>query len=205
MGFLRDLSDSLGFTKADATAYETSPEAYKELYDSALSQLQGIGDDSKQERQQLIDILGGQLGSLENNAEGRKKNFLEDSARSFSADTQNLARAKGGTGGLAGALRNSGQMYDAQARSTSRGLNDLYSQATQDLSTLSGVQNNLYDQDAQKRSAIANTYQGELASRRGQLNTNADNKWNVKSNQGQLLGSTLGAAAKLAGASGGGK
>lgn len=204
MGFFRDITDSLGFTKPNADQYATDPLAYSDLYEKALAELKGIGWDTEGNRAQIIDALGGQLGDLENNAAGRKKNYLEDMGRSFSTDTQNLARAKGGTGSLAGALRNSGQMYDSQARATSRGLNDLYSQANQDLAGLTDVQNTLFDQSGQKANAVANTYNKELASRRGQLNQNQDNAWNIKQNQGKLLGGTLGAIAKGGAAAAGG-
>lgn len=184
----------------EAKDYASNPEAYKELYESALAQMQGVGGDkdSMAQRASINNILQGQLGDLENNAAGRKQNFMEDMSRGFQADTQNLARARGGTGTLAQALRPSGEMYDAQARATSRGLNDLYSQATQDLGSLQGVQGNLYGQDMSKATNLANIYGRELDSRRGTQTQNLENQWNAQQAMYGRFADTAKGAANLA-------
>lgn len=166
----------------EAKDYASDPLAYQELYNEALAGVKGAGKDeaSLKNRKAIEGILGGQLGDLENQAEGRKQNFMEDMSRGFQADTQSLARARGGTGTLAQAMRPSGEMYDAQARATSRGLNDLYSQANKDLSGLQGVQGELYGQDMGKATTLANVYGRELDSRRGTQTQNLENQWNAQ-------------------------
>lgn len=172
----------IGGGAGEARDYASDPEAYKELYEQALMQMKGVGQDeaSLKNRKSIENVLGGQLEGLEDNAAGRKQNFMEDMSRGFQADTQNLARARGGTGTLAQALRPSGEMYDAQARATSRGLNDLYSQATQDLGSLQGVQGNLQGQDLNRAQGVTNVYQRELDSRRGTNTQNLENQWNAQ-------------------------
>lgn len=208
----KNIAGGLGFGggAGEARDYATDPEAYAELYNQALAQMQGVGQDaaSMKNRQAIEGILADQLGGLEDNAAGRKQNFLEDMSRSFQADTQSLARSRGGTGTLAQALRPSGEMYDAQARATSRGLNDLYSQATQDLGALQGVQGNLYGQDLSKATNVANIYGRELDSRRGTNTKNLENQWNAQQAMYGRLGKTVGMlsenARKGAGAAAGG-
>lgn len=204
MAFFRNLTDSLGFTAPKADAYSVSPEAYSDLYQSALRQFEQLNNDQRGKQMEFMGAIDPMLGDLQNNMAGRKKNFQEDMARGFQADTQNLARARGGTGTLAQALKPSGEMYGAQARARARGLNDLYSQGIQDLSGLQNVQQGVFDQQGQTANSISNIFQKELASRRGQANTNTDNAWNIKANQGKLLGSTVQGAAKAAASSGGG-
>ena len=172
----------LGGGASEARQYGADPEAYSQLYHAALKTMAdvGIDDASKAQRNSINQILQGQLGGLEDNAAGRKKNFLEDQARGFNADAQSLARAKGGTGTLRQAMRMPGSMYDSQARANARGLNDLYSQATADLGNLQGIQSNLYGQDMAKATSLANVYQNELGSRRGTNTQNLENQWNAQ-------------------------
>lgn len=216
-GFLGNTLEASGAKRMDAQ--ETNPEAYSALYEDALRELNAVGnsadskwraEQSKQQRGALGGVLMDQIGGLEDNAAGRKQNFLEDQSRAFGADVQNLARAKGGTGTLAQALRPTSGMYDSQARATSRGLNDLYSQATQDLGTLSNVYGGFESQDIARRNqeqdranSIAGVYQGELASRRGQINQNADNRFNTGVQQAKAHAGTLQAVGGMAGGAAG--
>jgi len=201
MGFFKDLSNSLGFTKADAETVD--PEAYSDLYQKALAELEGVGRNtaSSTNKDLINSTLQGQLENLDNNAAGRKMNYMEDMSRGHASEVNNIARATGGTGTLKQALRTGGgAANDQYQRNTSRGLNDLYSQATKDLSSLQGVQGNMFNQDLNKANSVANIYQTELNSRRGQANTNSDNRNNVAQNQGNLLAGTIGAGAQMFGA-----
>jgi len=83
MGFFRDISDSLGFTKQDPG--NVSPEAYSQFYDQAMKDLYGIGSDpqSQQLRQGLMSATQGQLDDLANQSAGRKSNFLQDMSEAF--------------------------------------------------------------------------------------------------------------------------
>lgn len=177
--FGQSLGESLGILKPKAE--EVSPEYGQELFQKGESAFKDLGSDPNlQKQRELINkALEGQLGQLDNNAAGRKRMFEEDMSRQFSGDVQNLARARGGTGTLASALRPSGNMYDSQARATSRGLNDLYGQAMQDLGSASNIRSDLYGQDAQKAAGLSGIYQGEAQARRAQANTNADARWNA--------------------------
>lgn len=202
-GIVDSVTDALGFTGGaeDAAAFNMDPAAYKELYEQALKGIQDVGTDpnSRMIRGGLENATIGQIEGLENQSAGRKANFEEDMARGFQADVQNLARAKGGTGTLAQALRPSGEMYDAQARARSRGLNDLYSQATQDIGNLQGIQGNFFNQDMGKAQSAANLATNELASRRGTQATNLDNQWNAEQSKKSRFADTLGAAGGIAG------
>jgi hypothetical protein len=191
--------ESLGLKRPDAQ--EVDPQAFSELYNQAMEEMRGVGQDaaSKANRKKVEESLGGMLGELENNSAARKQNYMEDMARGFQADTQSLARARGGTGSLQQALRPSGQMYDAQARAQSRGLVDLYGQGVQDLSSLQGVQGNLQGQDLSRAQGIGNLATKELDSRRGQLNTNADSRWQANQAQNAAIGKTREQAMKMAG------
>lgn len=160
--------------------HNTDPSAFSEFYDKAIGDIKAVGTGGNMAKMRggIEETALSQLAELENNAEGRKTNFMEDMSRAFNADAQNLARSKGGTGGLAGSLRMNGGMYDSQARETSRGLNDLYSQATDDLGALTGIQGNLYGQDMEKAQTGADINMKEMMSRRGQLNANNENTFN---------------------------
>ena len=200
---LGSVSESLGFSRANPEQIAPGTNhTYQDLFDKALNSFQSIGAEDEGNTKAIRSALGSQLGSLDDNAAGRKRTFMEDMARGFSADTQNLARARGGTGSAVSALRPSGSMYDAQARGTARGLNDLYSQATQDLSTLGGVHGGLVNQDAQRKGAIGDFYQNEL-NRRHNINVqNADHRWNAVTQQQKALGGTIKGASKLFGVGG---
>lgn len=199
MGLFSDIGElfgeSTGFGGSGSpNPHNTDPGAWSELYEQALAQINNTGQDpnSQAMRSGIEKAAISQLGELDNNAAGRKKNFQEDMARGFAADTTSLARAKGGTGTLAQAMRPSGQMYDAQARAESRGLNDLYAQATKDLGSLTAVQGDLYGQDLSKNTAAANLTQGEVNSRRGTLEGNNQNTFNAEQIGAQRRQNTIG-------------
>lgn len=176
--FGQSLGESLGILKPKAE--EVSPEYGQELFQQGLEAFKNVGQDPASQRQRdlINQALESQLGQLDNNAAGRKQMFQEDMSRQFAGDTQNLARARGGTGTLASALRPSGQMYDAQARQTARGLNDLYGQAMNDLSSASNIRSGMQQQDLQRAQGMSGVFTGEAKARRDQANTNADARWN---------------------------
>jgi len=189
---------------------EVDPGAYSDLYDKALAGVQSVGNTGKMPdiRNSIESSALSYLKDLDNNAAGRKANFLEDQSRAFGADTQNLARARGGTGTLAQVLKPSGAMYDSQSRATARGLVDLQGQAVKDLGSLQGIQGDLYGQDLSKQNSLADIYGKELNARRGIATTNADNRYNAKTEQYNRQASTVNAAmkvgSKVASAGGGG-
>lgn len=199
-GIVRGVGETLGLVKPKAQ--EVAPEYGQELFQQSTEAFKDVGNDpALQKQRELINkALEEQLGQLEDNAAGRKQMFQEDMSRQFSGDVQNLARARGGTGTLASALRPSGNMYDSQARATSRGLNDLYGQALNDLGSASNIRGDMYGQDMQKAAGLSGVYQGEAQSRRQQANTNADNRWNANQARNTALSGTLQGAAKAAGA-----
>jgi hypothetical protein len=191
MGFFRDISDSLGFTRQDPG--NVSPEAYSQFYDQAMKDIYGIGNDpaSQQMRQGIQGAANDQLAGFANNSAQRKQQFAEDMNRSFAGQTQELARAKGGTGTLAQALRPSGAMADANARATARGYTDLYGQGIKDLQGIQGVQNSLYGQDLAKAGLSSNAQLGQQKLRLGQENTNSENRWNSGQAQAGRLSGTI--------------
>jgi len=201
---VKGVGNALGLSGGakEAERFHQNPAAFEEFYQQALAEMQGVGRDpaSMANRQSIEKILGEQLGQLDNNAAGRKQNFMEDMNRGFSADTQSIARARGGTGNMAQAMKMGGGMYDSQARAQSRGLNDLYSQAVQDLGSLQGVQGNLFGQDFQRGTNIANLHTGEQAARRGIQTNNLDNSWNAEQAKNQRFGNTLKGVAQGVGA-----
>lgn len=199
-GIVRGLGETLGVVKPKAQ--EVAPEYGQELFQQGLEAFKNVGQDPASQRQRdlINQALESQLGQLDNNAAGRKQMFQEDMSRQFAGDTQNLARARGGTGTLASALRPSGQMYDAQARQTARGLNDLYGQALNDLSSASNVRQGMIGQDLQRAQGMSGAFQNEARARRDQANTNADNRWNANQSRNKALAGTLEGAAKAAGA-----
>lgn len=210
MGFL---SDALKFTglkgpdqhNADMGAgLQEYLDALKQ-YESSIGDISQIGQSGQMSpmRQKLESQIMEQLAQLDNNAAGRKQQFMSDMGRGFQTDTQNLARAKGGTGSMIQAMTPSGQMYDAQARERARGLLGLQDQALQHIGQLQGMQGNFYNQDVNKQSLLANA-RGNLASaklgRQGQLlageQTRADNAWNRDQEQYNRIGNTIGGIAK---------
>lgn len=208
-GIVRGLGETLGLVKSKPE--EVAPEFGEELFQRNMQGFDELGQDpeTKKRRAMIEKAIADQLGGLEDNSAGRKADYMEDMGRSFATDTQNLARAKGGTGNLASALRPSGEMYDAQARATSRGLNDLYSQATDDISKLGGASQDLYQQDYQRAAGKSGVLAGETQSRRNQANTNADNRWNATQARNKALSGTVSqlqknAASAVGGMSGGG-
>ena len=180
---------------------EVDPGAYSDLYEKALAGVQSVGNTGKMPdiRNSIESSALSYLKDLDNNAAGRKANFLEDQSRAFGADTQNLARARGGTGTLAQVLKPSGAMYDSQSRATARGLVDLQGQAVKDLGSLSGIQGNLQEQDQNKQSALASIYGNELNARRGIAADNSDRRYNAGTERYNRQASTVNAASKIGG------
>lgn len=172
--------------------------AYRHLYEEAIAGLQGVGEsgNNKAMREGVEKSALSMLGDLENNAAGRKQNFMEDMARGFSADMQGRARAAGGTGNMAQALNAPGSFYDSEARARSRGLNDLYSTAINDLGNLGGVQNQFFNQDFNKAQSIANIKTGELAAKRGIIAKNLEDQFNVEQAAREKRMNTYGGIAK---------
>lgn len=215
MGIFSDIGDFFGEVtgfggNGNPNPHNTSPLAYAELYDQALGNINKVGTEG--DLAKLRSGVGASavdmLGDLENNAAGRKQNFMEDMNRGFTADVNSLARARGGTGTLKQALQPSGAMYDSQARATSRGLNELYSMAVNDLGNINSIQSGLYGQDMEKAQTGADLTMKELMSRRGQLNANNENTFNSEQAGRERRLNTLSGIVKGAGASslfGGGK
>lgn len=199
-GIVRGVGETLGLVKPKAQ--EVAPEYGQELFQQSTKAFEDLGNDPALQRQrELINkALEQQLGQLDDNAAGRKQMFQEDMSRQFSGDVQNLARARGGTGTLASALRPSGNMYDSQARATSRGLNDLYGQALNDLGAASNIRGDMYGQDERRAAGLSGVYQGEAQSRRAQANTNADNRWNANQARNKALAGTIEGGTKAVGA-----
>ena len=202
MSFFGDISQALGFSRPDANTVD--PNSYSGFYEQAMKDIYGIGNDpaSQQMRQGIQGAANSQLEGLANNSAERKSQFAEDMNRSFAGQTQELARAKGGTGTLAQALRPSGVMADANARATARGYTDLYGQGIKDLQGIQGVQNSLYGQDLAKGQLSSNAQLGQQKVRMGQLNDNAEYESNASNQQADRLGSTLGGIAKAFGQGG---
>lgn len=162
------------------------PSAYNDMYQAAMNDLQGVNVTQNPEdalfASHIRQTAMQQLGGLQNNAQQRQNNFMADTARGFSSDMANVAKARGGTGTMASAFggQNLGQAYDAQARARSRGLVDLQGQATKDLGSLQGIQGALNTQGMQqnqmnlnKAGMMANTRMNELGNRRGIMQGNA--------------------------------
>lgn len=188
-------SEITGFGgSGDQDPHNMDPDAYAHLYNEALAGINAVGADGNlktlRDNQEQAAIT--MLGDLQNNAEGRKQNFMEDMARGFQADVTNRARAAGGTGNLAQSLSAPGSMYDSQARATSRGLNDLYGQAIDDLGGLSGIQQQGFNQDFSKATSAANLKTNELANRRGIAGTNLENTFNSEQAGRERRGNTIG-------------
>lgn len=202
MSFLGDISESLGFSRPDP--YTVDPGQYQGYYEQAMKDIYGIGNDpaSQQMRQGIQGAANSQLAGLADNSAQRKQQFAEDMNRSFAGQTQELARAKGGTGTLAQALRPSGAMADANARATARGYTDLYGQGIKDLQGIQGVQNSLYGQDLAKAGLSSNAQLGQYDKLLGQSNKNAEYQSNASNQQAGRLGSTLGGIAKAFGQGG---
>lgn len=185
MGLFGDIGDIFGEvtgfgSNGNPNPHNTEPTVYAELYNDALNQINSVGtkDEDKKFRDSIQQTAQGQLADLENNAAGRKSNFMEDMSRGFGADMQNRARAAGGSGTMAQTMNAPGSMYDSQARATSHGLNDLYSQAVDDLGAIQGVQGNLNTQDFNRANAANNLRMSELSMRRGQGAINNENNFN---------------------------
>lgn len=203
MGIFDDIVDGFseitGFGgKGNPNPHNMDENAYTHLFNEALAGIEGVGsgDNMAKMRSSIEDSANSMLGDLENNAEGRKMNFQEDMARGFQADMTSKARSAGGTGNLASVLSPGGGDYDSQARETSRGLNDLYSAAINDLSGLTGVQGDLYGQDMEKAKAVANLKTGELASKRGIAGSNLENTFNSEQAGRDRRMNTIGGIAK---------
>lgn len=204
-GIVKGVGNALGFGggASEAAKYNQDPSAYSELYQDAVDWIKQTGTDakSKQLRSGLQDAAIARLNENSTLPEKRKNQFLQDQSRSFSADVQNLARAKGGTGTLAQVSRPTGAMYDAQARETARGLNDLYGQAQQDIlaniGAAQGIQGDLYGQDLDRARSVGGLQTGEVASRRGAAAQNSENMANAEQAKYDRLGGTIQSAAMI--------
>lgn len=213
MGLLGKIGAQFGFARPEAQQanYNIGDPQYNAAMDditASISELQAAGGSLSPQRKKLEAQILSQLAELDDNAAQRKQYFMEDMARGFGADVQNLARARGGTGTMAQTMMPSGQMYDAQARQRSRGLLDLKGQALQDLSSLGGLYGNLYGQDMNKAGSIANQRAKQAGMRIGQQNLlvggaekTADNEWNRQQEQYNRMWNTLTGGAKAYGAS----
>ena len=202
MGIFGDIGDLFGEqtgfgSNGNPNPHNIDSNAFRYYYDNAKNDLNSVGEGIPTDK--LTSALSGQLEGLDNNMAGRKQNFMEDMARGFSADTQNLARAKGGTGGMANAFNNVGSMYDAQSRGTSRGLNDLYSQGTKDLATLGGVQNQLYGQQLSKQGALSNLEMKMRGQEMGVAEQANENIFNSEQAGSARRGNTISGIANAAG------
>lgn len=172
-----DIGGLLGIGgKGNPNPHVQDDASYEDYYNSAVGDVMNSANGTKDMRDALQRSIQGQLAGLDNNAEGRKKNFEEDMARSFGNDMQSRARAAGGTGTLAQVLNPRGEMYDAQARQTARGYNDLYSQATNDIGKLTGMQGQLEGQDAQRANSLASLRMQRINQRTGVANQNVGNQ-----------------------------
>jgi len=189
--------ESLGILPGKS--YQVDPNAYDGYYQQAMNDIYGIGNQTQGMRNQIQGAAQDQLAGLADNSAQRKQQFAEDMNRSFAGQTQELARAKGGTGTLAQALRPSGAMADANARATARGYTDLYGQGIKDLQGIQGVQNSLYGQDLAKGTLSSNAQLGQQKEKMAQANTNMNNASDARNNQRGLFGQTMGAAGKLLG------
>jgi hypothetical protein len=178
--------------------------AYEDYYQKALAGVQNSGQGTDAMRSGIQSGVMGQLAGLDNQAAGRKKNFEEDMSRSFGNDVQQRSRAAGGTGNLSQSMNPSGSMYDAEARQTSRGYNDLYSQATKDLGSLAGIQSNFEGQDAQRAQSAANLDMNRINQRQGTANQNAANDRNSDQVGSERRIGTVKGIANIAGSMGGG-
>lgn len=200
MGFTDFFGEITGFGgSGNPATHNIDDDAYATIYNSALEDLNGMNAGTKAERDSIQNALRGQIADLENNAAGRKANFAEDMSRSFAADTQNRARSAGGTGNLAQVLSSPGSNYDAQARGLSRGYNDLYSQATNDLGSLQGIQGNLFNQDAAKADATSALKMGRINQRLGISLQNAENDFNSEQAGRERRLNTLSGLTKIGG------
>ncbi len=194
--------ETLGFLPGKSTRVD--PNSYDAYYQQAMNDIYGIGNDpaSQQMRQGIQGAANDQLAGLANNSAQRKQQFAEDMNRSFAGQTQELARAKGGTGTLAQALRPSGAMADANARATARGYTDLYGQGIKDLQGIQGVQNSLYGQDLAKGTLSSNAQLGQQKSKMDQANLNMTNATSARQSQLGKFGKTLEQAGSLMGLGG---
>lgn len=216
MGIFNDIGDFFGEQtgfggNGNPNPHNVDPLAYSELYNEAMGNMKGaqgqinaVGTDpaSAKAKTGLLSTLNSQVSDFDNNAAGAKNNFMSDMSRGFSADSQNLARSKGGTGSFANAMHNPGSMYDSEARAEAGGLNQLTQQATQQLGSLTGSQNTLYNQDlnkagmnASESNAMGQLSQNELNARRGIMQTNSGNTVASEQAGAAKRGGTLGTVA----------
>lgn len=187
--------------KGQADPKNMDENAYRHLYEEALAAISGVGSSGNNAamREGVEKSALSMLGDLENNAEGRKQNFMEDMSRGFQADMTGRARAAGGTGNMAQALSAPGDFYDSEARARSRGLNDLYSAAINDIGNLGGVQNQFFNQDFNKAQSTANIKLGELGAKRGIVAKNLEDQFNVEQAAREKRANTYGGLAKASG------
>jgi hypothetical protein len=220
MGSFSDfLGEQTGFGGAgNPDPHNTDPNAYQEYYNKAVggindaqSQINAVGTDpaSMGMKTGIQGAVTGQLDSLQDNSAGAKKSFLSDMSNADSADNQNAARAKGGTGNLAGSLNSGGAAGDSRARAEAGGLNTLNQQATSQISSLTGDQNALFNQGLSQANASAG--QADKAAAVDMQNKNdmmgvaqQDNANTVASEQAGAAkrGGTMGAVSGISGLTG---
>lgn len=203
MGILDDVTDIFGEvtgfgSNGNPNPHNMDPTVYSELYDKALQGILdvGSGGNNGAMRGKVEGAALSALDNLDNNAAGRKEDFMEDMSRGFSADMQNKARAAGGTGNLASVLTPAGGTYDAEARARSRGLNDLYSKAIDDIGQLGNVQGQFFNQDMDKAKTAANLRMNEMGQRRGIGAQNLENTFNSEQAGRQRRMNTISGIAK---------
>lgn len=210
MGLGSQLTDAFGEAtgvggSGNPRTHNVDDSAFEDYFNSAMQTLNSMGSKTQPERDQIQNSMRGMLADLENNAAGRKKHFSEDMSRSFGSNTQNRARAVGGTGNMLQAMSMPGGAYDSQARETARGYNDLYGQAVDDLGQLQGVQGNLFNQDSTKAGAMSNLYMQRVNQRLGVGMQAAENNFNAEQAGRERRMNTYSGAAKMAGGMFGGK
>lgn len=202
MGILGDVGNFFGEvtgfgSNGNPDPHNLNDAAYEDYYQQALNDIQGTASGTQLMREKIQNAVLSQLAGLDDNMAGRKKNFEEDMSRSFGNNIQQRARAAGGTGNLAQVLNPGGAAYDAEARARARGFNDLYSQATNDIGKLQGVQGNLEGQDFRRGSATANLRMDRIGQRMGVAKQNAENDFNSEQAGRQRRMNTMSAITSL--------
>lgn len=191
------LGDMTGIGAKNFDPHNLDDAGYEDYYNKAINGINNSGASTNAAGVQ--NALNGQLAGLDDNMAGRKKAFGEDMSRSFGNNIQQKGRAAGGTGNLAQTLSPQGGMYDSEARQTARGYNDLYSQGTKDLSTLSGVQRSLNDEEFQRSSKAADLNMNRINQRMGVASQNAENTFNAEQLDRQRRMGGINAVGKLFG------
>lgn len=212
MGLLGDIGNGISSAagvfgiggKANPNTYNLDDAAYEDYYNSALGDINNAYSAEDPQRAKINSSLSGMLGNLDNNAAGLKKNYEEDTSRSFGDAMQQRARSAGGTGNLAQALNPSGAALDAQARQTSRGYTDLYNTAVNQLGSLTNTEANLNDQSMQRGRDLAGLRMQRIGQRLGVATQDSANSRNADATGQSRLYNTIMGIGKGAGSLGGG-